>query len=197
MHDGRVTSPWAAPAAVLARTSPAVRADAAAAALTGVVVVLLGAPVGLLWAAVAPRVEVVLRGAEGPGLVDPETSAFAGADIAFGALAVVVGLLCGLGAYALARRYGPGVVAGLLLGGLLAAYVAAKTGTQVGKDGFQAAARDLDRTGTVEANVRLRAYEALVLWPAAALAAFAGATAAGGSDPDTEAEPSRAGVSSG
>ncbi len=176
-----MTSPWAAPpalAARLARTSPAARADVVAGALTGVVLVLLGAPVGLLWAAVSPRVQVVLGGVGGPGLVDPETRAFAGADVAFGAVVVVVGLLCGLGAFVLARRHGPGVVGGLLLGGLLAAYVAAKTGTQVGKEGFQAALRDAGGTGRIEANVRLLATEALVLWPAAALAAFAGATAA-------------------
>lgn len=181
------TSPWdppppltAAPAdpaaGAAAGDAPTLRADAAAALLTGVAVVLLGAPAGLLWAALAPRVQVVLS-ESGPGLDDPETGAFVGADVVFAVLVLLVGVACGLVAFRLARRYGPGVVVGLLLGGLTAAYVAAQTGEQVGLDSFRAAVDDASRRGTVEASVRLRATELLVLWPVGALTAFALATA--------------------
>lgn len=150
-----------------------------AAAVTGVVLVLLGAPVGLLWAALAPRVRVVL-GQGGPGLDDPETGAFVGADLAFGGLVLAVGVVCGVVAFRLGRQYGPGVVVGLLTGGLLGAYVAAQTGEQVGLEAFRTAVEDLARRGTVEASVRLRATEAVVLWPVGALAAFAATTAVRG-----------------
>ncbi len=168
------TTPWAALAPLPATASqvPGLRADAGAGLLTGVAVVLLGSPVGLLWAALAPRVRVVLS-AGGPGLDDPETRAFVGADLAFAVLVLAVGVACGLLAFRLGRRYGPGVVVGLLVGGLLAAYVASRTGQQVGRDAFRAAVADVDRRGTVEASVRLRATELVVLWPAGALAAFA------------------------
>ncbi len=181
MHHGGVSTPWATvppPARDRALgTSPELRGDAAAAALVATVLVLLGAPLGLLWAAVAPRVQVVL-GDAGPGLVDPESGAFLGADLAFGLLVLLAGLACGLLALLpRARPHGPGVVVGLLAGGLLAAYVAAQTGEQVGLEEFRAAVREGVVRGTVEASVRLRATEALVLWPAAALAAFAVGTA--------------------
>ena len=191
MHDGPVTTPWAPPAQAAAAGGPPLRDDAVAGGLTGVALVLLGAPVGLLWAAVAPRVRVVL-GEGGPGLADPETGAFVGADLAFGALVLVVGLVCGAVAYRFGRGHGPAVVLGLVVGGLAAAYVAAKTGEQVGLEGFRAAVEDTARRGTVEATVRLRATEAVVLWPVGALAAFGAATAV-----LTPPEPPGPGVSSG
>lgn len=173
MHHGRVTSPWAPPTAAPAPEGPPLRDDAVAAGVTGVALVLLGAPVGLLWAAVSPRVRVSL----GEGGPDLDAGAFAGADVAFGVVVLVVGLLCGLLAHRLGKAYGPGVVVGLVAGGLVAAYVAAKTGEQVGREAFEAAVVDLTRGGAVDASVRLRATEAVVLWPVGALAAFGAATA--------------------
>jgi hypothetical protein len=147
--------------------------------LTTVVLVLLGAPVGLLWAALSPRVDVALR-AGGPGLVMPETGDFIGADGLFLVIVLAVGTACGVLAWVLAQRTrpgpGPGVVLGLALGGLLAAYVASRTGAQVGREEFLAAVDDAARRGTIQASIRLRATEALVGWPVGALAAFAGLT---------------------
>ncbi|MCW2777143.1 MAG: hypothetical protein JWN17_868 [Frankiales bacterium] len=186
MHHGGVTSLLPAPSRA---SGTSLRADAAAAGLTTLALVLLGAPVGLLWAAVAPRVPVVLSAA-GPNLVDPETGAFAGADVAFGGLVLLVGAVCGFVAFLLGRRYGPGVVVGLLAGGLVAAWVAKQTGEQVGLDDFRTTVRDLAARGTIEASVRLRASEAIVLWPVGALAAFAGAVAVRG-----DSEPGATSVS--
>lgn len=151
------------------------RRDALAGGLTAVVLVLLGAPAGLLWAGVAPRVLVVLS-ADGASLADPESSAFLSADLAFAVLALVLGLLCGTGAWLLARRHGPGAVLGLLAGGLLAALAAKQTGEQVGRDAFDALVHDAAARGTFQAPVRLRAHELLVAWPVGALAAFGALT---------------------
>jgi hypothetical protein len=155
------------------------RADLQAGLLTTVVLVLLGAPVGLLWAALSPRVDVALR-ASGPGLVMPENGDFIGADGVFLLIVLAAGTVCGAVAWGLARRTrrgpGPGVVLGLALGGLLAAYVASRTGAQIGREEFLAALDDAGRRGTIQASIRLRATEALVGWPVGALAAFAGLT---------------------
>jgi hypothetical protein len=144
-------------------------AEARVAALTGLGCVLLAAPVGLLWAAVAPRVDVVLAEG-GTTLAEPSPSAFIAADALFLGLVGVVGLVCGVAAWLLACQHGPGAVLGLAAGGLIAAEVARRTGELV--DAGQAlAAAEAGRQGVVELSVRLRSAQALVGWPVAALAA--------------------------
>jgi hypothetical protein len=149
--------------------SPRLAADVLAFALTGLGCVLLGAPVGLLWAAVAPRVDVVVADG-GTTLAEPSPSGFIAADVLFLALVVAAGLLCGVAAWALAGQHGPGAVVGLAVGGLLAAEVARRSGQLV--DAGQAlAAAEAGQQGVVELSVRLRSAQALVGWPVAALAA--------------------------
>lgn len=172
-HDGGVDEPQVTAALAAFRDASEPVRDAVAALLTAVALVLLGAPVGLLWAGVAPRVQVVL-GEEVPRLVDPETGAFVAADLAFAALVLGAGLVCGLLALApVAHPYGPGVVVGLLLGGLGAAVAAYRTGEQVGLTAFQAALGERGAVRTVDATVQLLALETTVLWPVGALTAFA------------------------
>lgn len=143
--------------------------EAAAALLTAIGSLLLAAPVGLLWAALTPRVQLVVAAGRAD-LADPTTSGFIAADGWFLALVAVAGLLTGLGASRLGRRYGPGCVVGLLVGGLLAAEVARRTGELVGADEARAAV-SAGREGLVDLAVRLRSRQALVGWPVAALAA--------------------------
>lgn len=144
-------------------------------ARTGVLVVvgmvLLGAPLGLLWAAVAPTVEVVLEGG-GSRLADPNDDGFFAVDAAFLVLALLAGVLSGSVAWRLVRHPGTGVVIGLVVGGLLAAEVARRTGELVNA-GDALAALESGREGVVELSVRLRAEQARLAWPVGALAAHA------------------------
>jgi hypothetical protein len=137
------------------------RADALAAVVTAVGCVLLGAPAGLLWAAVAPRVMVDVAG----------TAVSLAGDGWFLGVVSVVGLLTGLLAWALGRRYGPGVVLGLAAGGLLAAYVAARSGELVDA-GAAREAVEAGRMGALELSLVLRSTEAIVGWPVGALLGF-------------------------
>jgi hypothetical protein len=138
--------------------------------MTAVFSTLVGAPAGLLWAAVAPKVTVVLSDAE-VSLATPDNSAFIAADGFFLGVVLVVGVLVGALAWGLGRRHGPGVVLGLTAGGLLAGYVAARTGALVD----ESTARDAvaaGQSGMVELAVRLRASEAVLAWPVGALLGF-------------------------
>lgn len=166
-------APSQAPAPERAGGRSRLPSDAAAGLLAAVVLVLLGAPVGLLWAALAPRVELVVRGPGDAVFAERASSAFVDADVAFGALTLLAGLLCGAGAAWLGRRHGPGVVVGLLAGGLLAAFVAARTGERVGLEEFRTAVLQAREPGRAEAAVRLFTRELLVAWPVGALASFA------------------------
>lgn len=149
-----------------------VAAEVRDAALTSAVLVLLGAPVGLLWGLLAPRVDVVVSG-EDVNLAVPGSSAFIAADGYFLAAVVLAGVVSGVAAWLLARRRGPGVVVGLAVGGVVAAYVAMVVGQQVGFAEVRAAVES-GQQGALQLNLRLRAREALVGWPVGALVAFVG-----------------------
>lgn len=154
------------------------RDDALAALTAAVGCVLLGAPVGLAWSAVTPRPEVDVTAA-GPQLVDSGTSAFIAADGFFLVAVVLAGVLTGLLAWRWrGRRRGPGLVLGLLVGGLLAAEVARRTGELVGLNAAREAVA-AGRQGVVELAVQLRSTSALVGWSVGALFAVGAAAAAG------------------
>ena len=157
---------------------PSVPADAFAGLVALVVTVLVGAPVGLLWAAFAPRVDVVVTGTD-VQLLNPSSSGFIAGDAAFLAAALVAGVVGGIVAWRLGREHGPAVVVGLTLGGLIAAYVAMQVGQQVGLDEVRRAV-EAGQQGRLELSLRLRAQESLVAWPVGALLGYLGVSLASG-----------------
>lgn len=160
------------------------RADAARALGVVVGTVLLGAPVGLLWSLVSPRVRFSISdsGLDLPGVESSE--AFIGADGSYLLLAFGAGLLCGLLAWLVARRSGPWTVVALAVGGTLAALVAARVGLMPGAhevlEALKPGATDrggfdlfLGARGEGD-ELHLRAPWAAVAWPVGALVAFLG-----------------------
>lgn len=142
--------------------------------------VLLGAPAGLLWAALAPHYTVVFVDDQPTLPFIESTKAFIGADGTYLAVTAGAGLLCGVAAWFLARRHGPWTVAALAVGGTLAALVAAHVGLLPGRqDAIDAynrhkgsvelflGARDSNGDGT-----HLRAPWTAVGWPVMALVGF-------------------------
>lgn len=151
--------------------------DLWAGVLTTAVVVLFGAPVGILWGAISPRVEV-RKVADGVDLLMPETKAFIGGDGSFLVITVLVGVALGVAAAVLGRRHGPGVAVGLAVGSLLAAYVAAKVGHRIGYDEY-VHLRDAAAVNTRgHYFLKLRAEGVLFGWPVAACLALLSITAA-------------------
>ncbi len=98
---------------------------------------LLGAVIGVVWAAAAPRALVVVVGPGSADVVNPETDAFIAADAWFTLLTVAGGVISGLLGHALAvRRHGAPAMAAVLAGGLAAALVARWVGQQPGTAAF-------------------------------------------------------------
>lgn len=150
--------------------SPPLRHDVAAGLLAFVVTVLAGAPVGLLWSALAPRAEA-LRVGELYLAADRSSSAFIAGDGFFLGAVLVAGLVTGLVAWWFGRAHGPAVVLGLAAGGVAAAAVAMVVGERAGVAAYDAAVRaGQDR---IDVTLVLMAREALAGWPVAALLAFA------------------------
>lgn len=151
------------------QVAPPVRLDVLAGLVTVAVTVLAGAPVGLLWAALAPRPAAVLTG-EVYLRADPSSSAYIAGDGFFLAAMLLAGIVTGLLAWRFARAHGPAVVAGLGVGGLVAAFTAMRVGELLFVTSVaEAVAR---RAPTVELPLSLTANEALAGWAAAALVVY-------------------------
>ena len=147
---------------------PSARREAGAGLLALLGSVLLAAPVGLLWAALTPRATVTV--AAGQASVGDQTgSAFIAGDVWFVGVTLAAGLVVGSATLVLARRYGPGVVLGLAVGGLLAAEIARRTGHLIGLDDARALVRS-GRNGSTALSPRVRSWQAVAVWPVAALA---------------------------
>jgi hypothetical protein len=152
------------------------REDLVTLAFTAGVTVLLGAPVGLLWSAVAPHAHVTVQAGE-YYITDITTEVFIAGDGWFIGLTLLVGVVCGVLAWLTARQSGPFVVIGLAVGGLAAAYVASRVGVRIGQDTLRDAVEN-GRDGAYVGNVKLQAEAALAVWPLAAVAMFAAMVAA-------------------
>ncbi len=175
-------SPWASPdprtrpggTSSTAPTADAPRTpvwhDVRAGLLTVAITVLTGAPVGLLWAALAPRVTVEVSG-EDVQVLDTYTDGFIAVDAWFFAAVTLAGLVGGIVAWRLGRAHGPGVVLGLAVGGLAAAWIASRVGGEVDRVTVQELL-DAGVQGRAELAVRLRATSALLGWPLGSLLAF-------------------------
>lgn len=137
------------------------RADVLAGTVITVAVAALGAPMGLLWSVLAPRVVVV---AAGPELADPSTKAFIGADATFLLLGAAAGVVCGVLALLLGgRRHGVATALGLTAGGLAASYIAWRVGHRIELAEFRRAANGPAGTAT-GFYLTLRARGVLVAW---------------------------------
>jgi len=157
------------------RASTALRTVRVPVALAAAVV-LLGAPVGLLWARVSPRVSVSFS-AQGPALDRPESSEFFAADGSFGVVLLLVGLLTGAAAWRLlrGREYEIGVPVGLTVGALVAGAVAQAVGGRRVVDRQLAALCEVESACPIyDGTLQLRARGLVVVWAVGALAVYVG-----------------------
>jgi hypothetical protein len=103
------------------------------------VIVALGAPLGLLWSALAPALPLVKQ-EDGATAVQPAPEELIAADGWFSLLGLGFGLLVAIAIWLLLRRYrGPVGLIAVGLGGIGAAVVAWRVGRQIGLDAYQRA----------------------------------------------------------
>ncbi|MGW0432631.1 DUF2567 domain-containing protein [Micromonospora sp. NPDC003197] len=99
--------------------------------------ILLGVPLGLLWAMVSPQVPVV-RTEAGTVLTQPQPEEFIAADGWFSLLGLGFGVLAAIAFWLVLRRYrGPLNLLLLVVGGIGAAVVAWQVGRRIGLDEYQ------------------------------------------------------------
>jgi hypothetical protein len=152
-------------------------------ALLAAVLVVAGSAVvgliaGLIWAAIAPRVQYQMYSLHPPTAyaTNPETSAFIAADGWYCVIGLLGGALIGLLAYLFAvRRYGPVAMTGVVIGSVVAAFITSWVGHQAsGAQGFNALLASSKPGSYLYAPISLGSHGALAFWP------FAAAAVAGG-----------------
>jgi hypothetical protein len=138
--------------------------------LTAVFVVLLGSVVGLVWAAVAPKLSITALAAGS----DSTFRAQVGADAWFLLIGALAGVLSAVLAIVLVGEPGPAVTTGLAVGGLAAAFVADRVGYLSERGATHDALRAIGAhpSGALisEIDFRIRALGVLTVWPIAAVA---------------------------
>ena len=134
--------------------------------------VVLGLAGGAIWAAASPRVVYQVYTLKPPTAyaTNPETSAFIAADGWYCVIALAGGALIGLLGYLFGvRRHGPAPMAGIVVGSVAAAFIAAWLGHLLsGGAGFDHVLAT-SRPGTIlHAPISLGSHGALAFWPLAA-----------------------------
>jgi hypothetical protein len=121
-----------------------------------VVVTVLGAGVGWIWSAVAPRVAVI-KADGGFYYADGEPEQPVAADGWFVILGAIAGILLAVAAWHLLRRYrGPIILAGLAVGSLAGAMLASWVGYKIGMAQFDAVRNTAAIGAQLNAPLRLR-----------------------------------------
>ena len=146
------------------------RATALAAVLLLVVSALLGVLGGWIWGEFAPRAVLQEISAGTAQVVNAETRAYIGADIWFGAIAVVTGLLTGVLGYrfALAGRSdgARAVLAATLLAGAVAGtFIMLWLGEQIGLSSYNHELATSSSGTLFNESLGLGAKSALAFWP--------------------------------
>jgi hypothetical protein len=125
-------APEAAPAADGAARRRSILIEAVVCLATAVVIAGLGAPIGLLWRAVAPKVELVQTDF-GPYPLQPEPEGYIADEGWFIFIAIGAGILIALLVWFLLRRYrGAAMVAALAVGSVGGSVLAAWLGHRIG-----------------------------------------------------------------
>ena len=180
MTDNSMLTPPSGPASPSrAQARPGLQGPALlAAVLIAVGSVVVGLAAGAIWAAAAPRVlyQVYTLSPPTAYATNPETSAFIAADGWYCLVAVVGGALIGLLGYLFGvRRYGPAPMAGIVVGSVAAAFIAAWVGHLFsGGPGFDQLLATSKPGTFLHAPISLGSRGALAFWP------LAGAGVAGG-----------------
>ena len=170
----QLAAPWTPPPPVPFRER--VRRPAITLLMTTAALVLAGAPLALLWYAVAPPAEIVTT----PGGLQPaapESSQVWAVDGWFVVVSLLAGLVVGLVVWLLRHR-DAWTATGLAAGGLLAGAVAEAVGRRlVVNETLYRICQDPEVTcGVYDGTLNLHATPAVVVFPVALLTAFAALT---------------------
>lgn len=133
--------------------------------IAGLVVgVIAGAALGVVWWRLAPRVPIVVK----PNQAFPEgfqPSGYIAADVAYGALAILAGVLVVVGLLAIRRYHLLPALAGAIVAGVIGSVLMWQVGTLLGHANLEELASSTNIETVVDAPLVLRLTGLLLLWP--------------------------------
>jgi hypothetical protein len=133
---GTATAPAARPAAARRVGVPSLLEEALVLVVAAVVVTASALLLAPLWAALSPRVELVMTNAG--AMYDPETEVFAAADGWFIVLGAIAGAVAAVLCWVLLRRYrGPLMLLAVVVGGGGAALLTWQLGVHIGQSDYE------------------------------------------------------------
>lgn len=137
------------------------------------VLTVLGAPIGLVWSAIAPRAALVVVGPGQAMPADAESTAYMTGDGQFAVLTMGAGAVVAVVAYLVAgRRTGTGAVLGLAVGGLLGSLIAWLVGCWPAAGPYLQELHGAHAGEQITAALTLHARGVLILGALAAVAVF-------------------------
>jgi hypothetical protein len=141
---------------------------ASAVILAGLITGLLaGAGLGVMWAALAPRVPLVV----GPGLSYPQgyqPEGYLAADLAFGVLALVAGVLVTIGLAYMRREHLFSVLVAGILAGVVGTFAMWFVGTRLGSVDIEGLVATTTEELVVDAPLEVTLAGMFLMWPIAA-----------------------------
>lgn len=127
--------------------------------------IVIGAALGVMWWRLTPRVQVVVESGQ---LVDFQTKGFLASDVAFGALALVAGILVTIGLARMRREHLTSVLVAAVVSGLVGSIVMWWIGHLLGHVDIEGLAGT--ESAVVEGPLVLHMGAMLLVWPIAASA---------------------------
>ncbi|HEY7222384.1 MAG TPA: hypothetical protein VH561_02040 [Micromonosporaceae bacterium] len=149
------------------RSGPHHRAAIGVAGIVLVVISVLGLGLGEFWRVVTPRIQII-RVDQGFVYADAEPEQAIAADGWFLFLGLGAGLLLGVLAWIVLRRYrGVAMLVGLVLGSLIGAWLAWWLGVRIDQTHFEALARTVPVGSHLDAplSLRITGLDRTHLWP--------------------------------
>lgn len=129
-----------------------------------VVGVLFGAALGVVWWRLAPRVSLTLR-PDGDVWAGYQPEEYIGADVAFGALAVIAGVAVTLGFIRVRRNQMGVVLIGSVLSGVIGTAAMWFVGTRLGSVDIEGLAATTDADLVVDAPLAVTLPGVFLIWP--------------------------------
>jgi hypothetical protein len=144
-------------------TEPTIARRASAVLIAGLVsAVVVGAALGVVWWKLAPRVSVIVKAGETwPANYQPDE--YLGADVAFGALAILAGLGVTIALIYMRREHLISTLASAVLSGFVGAFLMWFIGTRLGSVDIAGLAGTEEVT--IDAPLKLTLPAMIVVWP--------------------------------
>lgn len=131
----------------------------------GLIGLVAGGALGVVWWRLAPRVTMVIRPGDSAVPQGFQPEGYLAADIAFAVLAVAAGVLVTIGLIRMRREHTTSALAASILAGLLGSLAMWFVGTHLGNVDIEGLAATTDVESTVDAPLRITMPAVLLLWP--------------------------------